>query len=323
MSGGGVRKTVALTITVGIGLVSTVFGQSTTEFGVYGPGPGGPNLAGVYTDPYVGYYNSGLTGLGSATSSSPNYSTQLWTSSSSTRVAAFCDDFANEIDPPQYWNAYDTNLGSLPTTTPPLYYGGTSGSAYTTSQWNPTIYNSASGTSGSGAALGTQTFSQTADYIAVAYLAYESQNDTGDTTAQEIYSFALWAVFDPRLLQSATNSYGTMSQTDLDTARTDLAKALGVGEYYAGLSANTAQQNGAQQFESALGIDVEIYSAVGGSPNNHSSPQEFVTVTPASTQGFGPPTVPEPSSLASLGFDLGGVALLGLVFRRYRAQQSK
>src|SRR5262249_12712363 len=140
-------------------------------------------------------------------------------------------------------------------------------------------------------------------YIALAFLAYESQQDTGDTAAQEILSFALWGVFDPQLLQSATNPYGSMSQQNLNTARADLAQALGVGEYYAALG------NGGVQFQNDFGVDVEIYSAVGGSPANTSSPQEFLTVTPASTHSV---PMPEPSSWATLGFDLSGVALLGL-----------
>lgn len=296
----GVLRLTALAITLGVGLVSTAFGQ--VEFGISGAGPGGPNLAGVYTDPYVGYYNND-TALGNGYGNNP-----ALFSNAGTQVAAFCDDFSNEVNPPQYWNAYDTQLSALPTTTPPLYYQGTSGSSYV-NQGGLTIYDSANGQSGTGvssAALSTLTFSQTADYIAVAYLAYESQNDASDPTGQEIYSFALWGVFDPGLLGSTNNPYGSMNQQYLNTARTDLAQALGVGEYYAGLT------NGATQFENNLGIDVQIYSPVGGSPGNTSSPQEFVTVTPAG--------VPEPSSWASLGLDLGGVSLLGLIFRRYRSQ---
>jgi len=301
-------KVTALAFMASVGLVSSAFGQTPVEFGISGVGPGGPNLAGVYTDPYIGYYNND-TALGSGTGNNP----AIFSPANATQVAAFCDDFANEVNPPQYWNAYDTSLTALPTGTPPLYYGMTSGSSYT-NQGNETIYDSANGQAGVGVssnALHTLTFSQTAGYIAVAYLAHESQIDTGDASAQEIYSFALWGVFDPALLGSATNPYGSMTGQDLTTARTDLAQALGVGEYYAGLT------NGTTQFQNNLGINVQIYSAVGGSPGNTSSPQEFVTVTPASTQGYG---VPELSSWATLGLDLGSLALLGVIFRRYRAQ---
>jgi hypothetical protein len=297
MNSSGVTRLVALTITIGTSLVSTAFGQSpTVEFGISSANLS-QALAGVYTDPYVGYVNGDI-GLGDGTG---NNSGIFNSNPGTTQVAAFCDDFTNDVTPPQYWNAYDTNLISLSSTSP-VYYQGTSGSSYTGGGWDPTIYeNNAMGTlvGGASSSLNSTPFSQAADYIAVAYLAYESQQATGNDSAQEIYSYGLWGVFDPILLQTASNVYGgSMNQTQLDEARDDLAHALGVGEYYAG-------HGGTTQFVNDLQIDVNIYTPVDGKPGSY-GPQEFVTVT----------KTPEASSWASMGLDLSGFALLGLVFRR-------
>jgi hypothetical protein len=78
-----------------------------------------------------------------------------------------------------------------------------------------------------------------------------------------------------------------------------------------------------QAFETANGVDITIYtpdyngsvyqepSTPGdpcppGAPANCTRPQEFLTVT----------SVPEPSTLAVLGFDLAGAGIVGLYFRR-------
>lgn len=311
MNRSGVTRLAALTITVCAGLVTTAFGQTpTVEFGIYSANTS-QSLAGVYTDPYMGYTN-GDTALGKGNGDNAGIFNN---NPGTTQVAAFCDDFTNDVTPPQYWNAYDTSLASLNSTSP-VYYDGTSGSAYTTGSggWDPEIYDNAQGASSGGGSsnqLKNITLSQTADYIAVAYLAYESQQATGNASLQEIYSYGLWGVFDPSLLGSTNNPYGSMSSTDLNRARADLSQALGVGEYYAGLT------NGTTQFENNLQIDVEIYTPVGGSPGSPghapSGPQEFVTVTPTSGQGV---QASEASSWASMGFDLSGVALLALLFRR-------
>jgi hypothetical protein len=308
MNRSGVTRLAALTIAVCAGLASTAFGDSPkVEFGILSPNTS-QYLAGVYTDPYVGYTN-GNTALGNGT----GYNSAIFSSAHATQVAAFCDDFANDVTPPQYWVAYDTNLTSL-TSTSPVYYQGTSGSSYTTSDWDPTIYeNNAMGTlvGGSSSSLSSTTFSQIADYIAVAYLASESQGATGSASAQEIYSYGLWGVFDPGLLQSQYNSYGGhMSSTQLEAAQNDLAKALGVGEYY-------AANGGAQKFVDDLQIDVHVYTPVSGAPGSY-GPQEFVVVTPTSGQGV---QAPEASSWASMGLDLSGLALLALVFRRRLGRQ--
>ncbi|HVZ15530.1 MAG TPA: hypothetical protein VG897_00295 [Terriglobales bacterium] len=315
MNRSGVMRLAALTITVCAGLASTAFGDTpTVEFGIYSANTS-QYLAGVYTDPYIGYYNNN-TALGNGT----GYNSAIFSSANATQVAAFCDDFTNDVTPPQYWVAYDTSLTAL-TSTSPVYYQGTSGSSYATSTWDPAIQeNNAMGTlvGGSSSSLSSSTFSQIADYIAVAYLAYESQQAMGGSNcqacaqAQERYSYGLWGVFDPSLLYSATTIYGSMSSDDLAQARLDLVQALGVGEYYAGLGTN-----GTTQFVDDLQIDVHVYTPVSGAPGSY-GPQEFVVVTPTPGQGV---QAPEASSWASMGLDLSGLALLALVFRRRLGRQ--
>ncbi len=312
MNRSGVMRLAALTITVCAGLASTAFGDTpTVEFGIYSANTS-QYLAGVYTDPYVGYTN-GNTALGNGW----GYNSAIFSNANATQVAAFCDDFTNDVTPPQYWVAYDTSLTALNDS---LYYKDnndgytTAGSQYATTGpggWNPLIYtNSATGDGGTGTKLSSLLFSQEADYIAVAYLAYESQQATGDASAQELYSYGLWGVFDPGLLQSAYNPYGHMSSTQLKAAQSDLAKALGVGEYY-------AANGGAQKFVDDLQVDVHIYTPVSGAPGSY-GPQEFVVVTPTPGQGV---QAPEASSWASMGLDLSGLALLALVFRRRLGRQ--
>ncbi len=269
---------------------SAMFGQTTVNFGITGAGPTGDNLAGVYTDPYTGC-------LGCTSTSNLGVPLQI-----------FCDDFTDDVSPPEFWKAYSTNLSAFTgsNNVSSVYY---SSPATTPTEYSGLPTNLVSGWNA------TQTFSQTTDYIAVAILAAESlQQGTGNPTAQNDLSFALWGVFDSTLLDQAHNEYGTLPTADLQAAQTDLESALLLASHYSSGS----------QFESLTGVNATVYTAAcPGSPGcsngqtgvdtSSSRPQEFVVVT-STGNGFAP--VPEASTPAILVSYLIGMALIGLAYRR-------
>lgn len=269
-----VPAVVAHAVLIGFGLASAAFSQTTVEFGITAPGPGDNNLSGVYTDPYQG--NVGATAAnGSGTQVVPG---------TGTAILAFCDDFTDDVSPPQYWTAFQTDLSQLtdgPTVAdanPYVYYGDYNGAATLTA---------------------TQ---QTTDYIAVAILAVESLNNSGNATVQNQLSFALWDIFNPSVLSSDCNAYGcldTSGTANLTAAQNDVASAL---------TAAAAYSSGAA-YEAAAGVNVEIYTPESGGAvdpyGDTSRPQEFITVS-----------MPEPSMWAALGFDSAGIGFAAVVFWR-------
>jgi len=281
-----VPKAFGRALLIGVGFVSAVFCQ-TVEFGITsGSNNNNTNiLGGIYTDPYQG-------NVGATPTNSTGTAVQPGTG---TAVAAFCDDFTNDVNPPQFWTADQTNLN-----------------AFTGTGYVSTVYFGANGNAVGSPISAAQ---QTQDYVEVAYLAMESL-DAGagigpafssltaqqQLTVQEQISFALWDIFDPAVLTSdCPSSYGCL---DSDGTTTNLTAAT---NWVTKAVAAAGNLTGAQ-FEANNNVTVEIYSAVGsnGSVDTDSSrPQEFVTVS-----------TPEPSMVAFLGFDVVGVGIIGLYFRR-------
>jgi hypothetical protein len=231
MIGGKMRpailKTVGLTIVIGFCLAFPAFGAPppTVDFGI--TSAEGNNLAGVYTDPYNGCVGCSPGNAG-------------------TLVQAFCDDFVDDVNPPQYWTAFANDLNQ-----------------FTSSATVSTVYYS-----------GASAASQTTRYIAIAILAGESLATSVATTKNEL-SFALWGVFDPTLLNSDCNQYGCLDSSpnnpNLAAANTYLSDAMTAAQSYV---------SGAD-YEAKNNVTVKVFTAeANGSVDSPNSgrPQEFVTV---------------------------------------------
>jgi len=308
-----IPKAVFQAALIGVGFVSAVFCQTTAinqEFGITSPGTGTNQMGGVYTDPYQGRIN--------ATAVAGTDGTQV-VAGTGTNIAAFCDDFTNDVYPPQFWNANETDLNA---------FSDSNGTQVTS-----VYYQVANATQ------------QTTDYIAVAMLALDSLQAASGTgafgtggvyasvlaglsgqqladaklKAQEQLSFALWDIFDTAVLAHDCTVYGCLDSG----ANSSTAKTLsGTPNWYAASNYATDALTAAAGFttgaayENSVHMDVEIYSeanANGVVDTSSSRPQEFVTVTSSGTN-FNP--TPEPSMLAFLGFDGVGVGIIGLYFRR-------
>jgi hypothetical protein len=123
-------------------------------------GVAGASMDGVYTDPY--YAKVDPTGK-------DNFS-----SASAYSLAIYCDDFYDDVQSGQTWQAQITNLGSL---------SGTS--ALQTVMFDT---NDAS--------------QQEKDYMTAAWLVEQIGGQTYSQTADEQMSWAIWGIFDPSALNS-------------------------------------------------------------------------------------------------------------------------
>jgi hypothetical protein len=217
----------------------------TVNFGITGAGPN--NLGGVYTDPY-----------------------QI-SAGGDTSILGFCDDFTDNVYPPQYWTALATNLSEIPTNPTTVFFGDgiIDGNHYT----------------------------QLTRYIAAAIIATDSLVHLADVTRANDDSYALWAVFYPVLLTDAYQAScteGCFGGSDLVAARAELQSAL---------TAATGYVSGAA-YEAATGTDVMVYSATtdGSTPSSAPNrPQEFITVRMAEA--------PSPALLAMDFSAVAGLAL--------------
>jgi hypothetical protein len=184
-----------------------------------------------------------------------------------TPVSLICDDFTTDISLGESWTATATTFAAIESGTNPL---------------------------------GTPKFTPVdiQNYATVAVLAAElmSLPNLASEQAGEI-SYALWDVFDPTLLNSTTNPYGTITPTELAAAQSylSLAEALVTGATTGGTVNLSSIMVGGSAIEG-----MTIYT-----PNPLSSAQEFVSVTMA-----------EPPSPALFGLDLLGLAGLMLFARR-------
>jgi hypothetical protein len=216
-------------------------------------------------------------------------------SGESQSVPVLCDDFSDEVNFNESWTAFMTDLKAIPDTPNTVYY-------------NYSITNSAYTGTHHGA------FTEQENYIAVADLAIQisSLNPLGGQQSSDL-SDALWNVFQP-------------GSVTLDAAaQSELNAALDTAVSYV----NSDGSSAGQDYETATGKDVTVYSAVYTNPSTGaksvyttgqdgpfaggpggSRPQEFLTVT----------SMPEPSSWAVLGLDCVGLGFVGLYFRRRKSR---
>jgi hypothetical protein len=211
------------TIAMAVFCTAVVQGATpTVNFGITGAGPN--NLGGVYTDPYQISVDGDTSLLG------------------------FCDDFTDNVYPPQYWTALVTDLSEIPTNPTTVFFGD-------------------------GLIDGTH-YTELARYIAAAIIATDSLVHLADVTRANDDSYALWAVFYPALLTDsyqASCSEGCLSAPDVAAAKATLQSALAAATGYASGGA----------YEQASGTDVMIYTATtdGSTPSlAPNRPQEFITV---------------------------------------------
>ncbi len=134
-----------------------------------------------------------------------------------------------------------------------------------------------------------------------------NQSGTNATIAGEL-SYAIWDIFDPTLLNSVSNPYGTLTTAELNAALADLSAAQTL---VAGVASGGTVNLGALDVGGQAIASLTIYT-----PNPLGVSQEFLSVTMA------PPSMPEPSYPAVLAIDLMGVVGLILLFRRRLAGTS-
>ena len=209
-------------------------------------------MGGVYTSPYTGQINGGAL------------------------IPIICDDFYDDIYPPQTWTALATNLAQLgASTTNDVYFdqggGGLRSDGSTTQQF---------------------------DYMTAAVLAEEILNTTNETT-RGVLSFALWGVFDPSLLVASNPK-----NLDLTAVTKALQDAQGT------VATNLDPKNGGADGYPSTFSNVTIYSATldGTTPmalGTKNRPQEFLVVSMA-----------EPSAPVLLLVDLLAVLSLVCFFRK-------
>jgi len=156
-------------------LATGAFAVTTVQLTITsGSAPNGTSgvMGGVYTSPYSGNVNGGAT------------------------IPIICDDFQDEVYPPQTWQAIATNLAQL-------------GSATTGD-----VYFEQNG--------GTQ---QQIDYMTAAVLAEDILSTTNETTRGEL-SFALWSIFDPASLLNLNPTQVADAQGDLSTAQSQVTAGI-------------------------------------------------------------------------------------------------
>jgi hypothetical protein len=184
------------------------------------------------------------------------------------QVPLICDDFTTDISIGESWSAIPTTFAAVQAGTNPA---------------------------------GTPKFTpvgEIQDYAVTAVLAAElmSLPNLASDQAGEI-SFALWDVFDPTLLTSTSNPYGSITGAQLTAAQGYLAyaEALVAGATKAGVVTLSDISIGGRAIEG-----MSIYT-----PNPKSAAQEFLMVS-----------MPEPSYPVVLAMDLLAMVGLIVVFRR-------
>jgi len=204
-------------------------------------------------------------------------------------INVICDDFVDNSYVPESWTAYVTSLSSL-----------TSGTADTYLKWL--------NTAGSTITVDGQTLNQAQAYAVAAVLSIDILESGTGSPAQEDYSFALWALFDPTGIPSDPTDLGAYGQLAKygDTGDEDAAKAdLKTAVLFVTNAANATQVAADVSAVTIYSFDPVTAPRCGSGPCPTAPPQEFITVN-----------MVEPPSPALLGLDLLAVAGLIVFVRR-------
>jgi hypothetical protein len=205
-----------------------------------------------------------------------------------TPVELICDDFSDEITDGESWNVTATLLSNI--------NGGANGA-----NDNPNVYFQypVNGT-----------YTQQELYVAAAYLAVQIDYKDQEGSLQQVDdSLALWELFDPTdVTPSLITGTNVCSNCTLNFAASYQA-ALNYALYGSPTATSGTPITGST-FENGA-YTVTIYTPeTNGSPDKGAGrPQEFIGVT-----------VPEPSTLAFLGFDFAGAGIIGLCFLRRKSR---
>lgn len=201
-------------------------------------------------------------------------------------VMMICDDFTTDISVGQSWTAIPTTFAAL--------QAGT---------YDPTLNPKFTPTSLS-------------SYATVAVLAADLMSLPAWNTEQagEI-SFALWDVFDPTLLNSTANPYGSITTGELNAALGYLhtAQAEVAAATVGGVINLSAVVDPLFAGQSISGLT--IYT-----PDPRNASQEFLQVQLSSTGGGGSVGMPEPSYPVILAVDLFAVVGVIALLRRRLAR---
>ncbi|HZR63554.1 MAG TPA: hypothetical protein VFA85_00305 [Terriglobales bacterium] len=179
-------------------------------------------MGGVYTSPYTGQVGG----------NGPN-------------IPIICDDFSDEVTPPETWTALATNLADLGAPTTNNVY------------WNQ----------GGGATQPSGETLQQYNYSVAAYLA-EQIVSTTDETQLGYLSFALWEVFDPSAANSLNSTQQGFAHNDLVSAQ----QAVTAGFANNGL-------NYLSNFSNVMIYSATTNGVTPETPQQPGRPQEFLAVS--------------------------------------------
>jgi hypothetical protein len=181
-----------------------------------------------------------------------------------------CDDFYNDVDLDESWTVQANSVTSAPT----------SG-----------LFGTASPDSANHNAAVSQGVNVTTGYEEVAWLSQQliGSLSTMSSYDQDLYSYAIWAVFDPNGVQAWLDSYGNSAFWTAVSGEVQTASTHTSGNF----------------------SNVTVYTPVGNeTPNCCGVAQEFIAV--------GPMSAAEAPAAATLAIDFLGLGVLLFVFRRQR-----
>ena len=214
-----------------------------------------------------------------------------------TSALVFCDDFSDQVNWDQSWLTLTTSVSSF----------------FPQPQSNAVsdVYYSGGETAGA---------TQSQEYIAAAILAVDIA--ANPSANQVVDGFAMWDIFQPGNISNDAASLSNPTLAQIQTAaETALSTALTYTTYGQFESAMDTTLNLAQ----GTSVNVTVYTpeyqgSVYQEPSTSSDPIPNGAPSGTRPQEFLVVSVPEPSTLAFLGFDFIGTAAAGMYFVRRKSR---